>query len=83
MNNILINGIRVFSFSTRDELIDYVEKEKKSLIAINAEKILHATEETRALINKNIGYADGIGAVWALHKKGFKRLSKSQAVSFG
>lgn len=29
MKNTLINGIRVFSFSTRDELIDYVEKEKK------------------------------------------------------
>jgi UDP-N-acetyl-D-mannosaminouronate:lipid I N-acetyl-D-mannosaminouronosyltransferase len=76
MNHTTINGIRVFSFPTRDELIDYVEKEKKSLIAINAEKILHATEETRALINKNIGYADGIGAVWALKKKGFKNTIK-------
>jgi UDP-N-acetyl-D-mannosaminouronate:lipid I N-acetyl-D-mannosaminouronosyltransferase len=76
MNNTLINGIRVFSFSTRDELIDYVEKEKKSLIAINAEKILHATEQTRQLINQNIGYADGIGAVWALHKKGFNQAVK-------
>jgi len=76
MKNTLINGIRVFSFSTRDELIDYVEKEKKSLIAINAEKILHATEETRGLINKNIGYADGIGAVWALKKKGFNNTIK-------
>ncbi len=76
MNHTTINGIRVFSFSTRDELINYIEKEKKSLIAINAEKILHATEETRALINKNIGYADGIGAVWALHKKGFNEAIK-------
>jgi len=76
MKNTLINGLRVFSFSTRDELIDYVEKEKKSLIAINAEKILHTTEETRGLINKNIGYADGIGAVWALKKKGFKNTIK-------
>jgi UDP-N-acetyl-D-mannosaminouronate:lipid I N-acetyl-D-mannosaminouronosyltransferase len=42
------------------------------LVAINAEKILHATDDTRRLINNNIGYADGIGAVWALHKKGFK-----------
>lgn len=76
MKNTLINSIRVFSFSTRDELIDYVEKEKKSLIAINAEKILHATEQTRQLINQNIGYADGIGAVWALKKKGFKNAIK-------
>ena len=74
MKNTLINGIRVFSFSSRDELIDYVEKEKKSLIAINAEKILHATEQTRSLINQNIGYPDGIGAVAALKRKGFKQI---------
>jgi UDP-N-acetyl-D-mannosaminouronate:lipid I N-acetyl-D-mannosaminouronosyltransferase len=72
MNHAIINGIRIFSFFTRDELINYVEKEKKSLIAINAEKILHATAETRDLINKNIGYADGIGAVMALKKKGIQ-----------
>ncbi|MDD4244380.1 MAG: WecB/TagA/CpsF family glycosyltransferase [Bacilli bacterium] len=80
MNNTLINGIRVFSFSTRDELIDYVEKEKKSLIAINADKILHATEQTRNLINKNIGYPDGIGAVKALKKKGLKNAVKIPGV---
>jgi len=72
MNHTYINGIRIFSFATRNDLIDYVDKEKKSLIAINAEKILHATDQVRDLINKNIGYADGIGAVWALKKKGFK-----------
>ena len=76
MNHTTINGIRVFSFSSRDELIDYVGKVKKSLIAINAEKILHTTEETSTLINKNIGYADGIGAVWALKKKGFSNTIK-------
>lgn len=76
MNNTIINGIKVYGFSTRKDLIDFVTKEKKSLIAINAEKILHATEQTRGLINKNIGYADGIGAVWALKKKGFKEAVK-------
>jgi UDP-N-acetyl-D-mannosaminouronate:lipid I N-acetyl-D-mannosaminouronosyltransferase len=76
MNHTHIKGIRIFSFSSCNDLIEYVEKEKKSLIAINAEKILHATEQTRELINKNIGYADGIGAVWALKKKGFKNAIK-------
>jgi len=42
------------------------------LIAINAEKILHATDQTRDIINRNIGYCDGIGAVMALKKKGCK-----------
>lgn len=71
MNNISLNGVNTYSFSSRSELIDFVSKEKKSLIAINAEKILHATPLTRTLINQNIGYSDGVGAVWALKKKGF------------
>jgi len=43
---------------------------KSILVALNAEKILHATETTRAIIDRNLGYPDGIGAVWALRKKG-------------
>ncbi len=39
---------------------------------MNAEKILHADEATRKIINENIGYADGIGAVMALKKKGIQ-----------
>jgi UDP-N-acetyl-D-mannosaminouronate:lipid I N-acetyl-D-mannosaminouronosyltransferase len=76
MNNTMINGVRTYSFSSRTELIEFASAEKKGLIAINAEKILHATDRTRALINNNIGYSDGIGAVWALKKKGFKNSIK-------
>ena len=43
---------------------------------MNAEKILHATEESRSIINRNIGYPDGIGAVWALKKKGCNKVVK-------
>lgn len=71
-----INGVRVFGFTSREALIDYAADEKKSLIAINAEKILHATDQTRTLINDNIGYADGIGAVMALKKKGLAGVVK-------
>ena len=45
---------------------------KGILVAINAEKILHATEQTRDIINRNIGYCDGAGAVMALKKKGYE-----------
>ena len=76
MKQININGLSVFGFENRRELITVAEEKKKSLIAINAEKILHATDQTRELINKNIGYPDGIGAVWALKKKGFKSAVK-------
>lgn len=71
-----VNGVRVFGFTSREALIDYAAAEKKSLIAINAEKILHATDQTRTLINENIGYADGIGAVMALKKKGLAGVVK-------
>lgn len=71
MNYIDINGIKTYCFSSRSELIDLAFSEKRSLIAVNAEKILHATDKTRELYNRNIGFSDGVGAVWALKKKGF------------
>ena len=54
MNFTTVKGLKIFNFSNRHELIEYVDKEKKSLIAINAEKILHSTEETRSLINQTL-----------------------------
>ena len=66
----------VYGFSGREDLISFALKEKKILIAINAEKILHADENARGMINRNIGYADGIGAVLALQKKGCKNAVK-------
>jgi UDP-N-acetyl-D-mannosaminouronate:lipid I N-acetyl-D-mannosaminouronosyltransferase len=75
-----INGVKTYSFSARQELIEYASREKKSLIAVNAEKILHATNESRQLINRNIGYTDGIGAVLALKSKGFKDTIKIPGV---
>ncbi len=66
----LKNGVKVYAFGSFDEIIDYVEERKGLLVAINAEKILHATNETRGIINRNIGYTDGIGAVKALKSHG-------------
>ena len=66
------NGVNCYAFSSFDEIIDYVSEKKGLLVAINAEKILHATEQTREIINRNIGYSDGIGAVMALKKHGCK-----------
>lgn len=67
-----INGINIYSFVSFEELLSYVSGRNGILVAINAEKILHATEQIRAIINRNIGYCDGIGAVMALKKKGYK-----------
>lgn len=75
-NRIELNGVKVHPFTSHDELLAYVSQKKGILVAINAEKILHATEQTRSIINRNIGYCDGIGAVMALKKKGYNDVIK-------
>jgi len=76
MLNKQIRGLRVFAPSSRKELIDFAFTNKAILIAVNAEKILKSTEETKNIINRNVGYPDGIGAVWALQKKGIPNVVK-------
>ena len=71
-----INGLKIFAATNSKQLIDFAINNKKILIAINAEKILNSNENSRKLINKNLGYPDGIGAVWALRKKGFENVVK-------
>ncbi len=65
-----------FAPKSREELMQYAFDHHKIMVAVNAEKILHATDDSRALINRNLGYPDGIGAVWALHKKGLDNVVK-------
>jgi UDP-N-acetyl-D-mannosaminouronate:lipid I N-acetyl-D-mannosaminouronosyltransferase len=71
-----VNGVRVFAPKSRNELIDHAMEQKSILIAVNAEKIMYATEESRNVINRNMGYPDGVGAVWALKKKGIPEVLK-------
>ena len=75
-NRVELNGVKVHPFKSFDELLNYVTGRKGILVAINAEKILHATDQTRRIINRNIGYCDGIGAVMALNKRGYKDVAK-------
>ena len=70
-----LNGMKVFPFNSASELLEYVNCHKGILVAVNAEKVTKATDETRAVVNDNIGYADGAGVVVAMHK-----LGKPQAV---
>lgn len=75
-NRETLNGVKVHPFKSFDELLEFVNGRKGILVAINAEKILHATDQTRSIINRNIGYCDGIGAVMALKKHGYKDVAK-------
>lgn len=76
MKRTYLRGVGVFPFASEQELIDYVERRPGILVAVNAEKIIHADDELRGLINRNIGYCDGAGAVKGLRKKGHGDVSK-------
>jgi len=76
MDKVSLNGVEIFPFDSEQQLLHYVDTHKGILVAINAEKILHATEQTRAIINRNIGYCDGAGTQMALKQKGYKDACK-------
>ena len=76
MDKVSLNGVEIFPFDSEQQLLHYVDTHKGILVAINAEKILHATEQTRAIINRNIGYCDGAVAQMALKQKGYKDACK-------
>ncbi len=76
MDKVVLNGVEVMPFTSELELLEYVNTHKGILVAINAEKILHATDQTREIINRNLGYVDGAGAMLALRQKGYKNACK-------
>jgi len=69
-NSTLVNGIKINSFISKDQFLDYINDKKNILVAINAEKILKEDIRLKNIINENIGYPDGVGAVMALKQKG-------------
>lgn len=71
-----LNGVKTSVPTSRDQLLDYVFEHKNILVAVNAEKIYHATALSKEIINRNVGYPDGVGAVWALQRKGHKDVQK-------
>ncbi len=68
----LINGYKIYAPQGKEGLLRYVNDYNGILVAMNAEKILKKDEKLKYLINKNLGYPDGIGAVWALKQKGLE-----------
>lgn len=65
-----IRGAKVYPFESVDQLIDYADARKGILVAVNAHKLLDANEVTLPIINENIAYCDGAGAVAAAKIKG-------------
>jgi UDP-N-acetyl-D-mannosaminouronate:lipid I N-acetyl-D-mannosaminouronosyltransferase len=83
MNKEYLKGIKTYAPNSKYEFMRYVLNSKQILVAVNAEKIMKSSIETKAIINRNLGYPDGIGAVWALKRKGHKELLKLQGVNYG
>lgn len=76
MNSLEINNRKVNIFSSDAELIDYVADRQQILVAINAEKIANRTPQLKDIINRNIGYLDGIGPVLAARRRGLRQACK-------
>ena len=71
-----LRGVMAYPFSEADTLIDFADSRKGILVAVNAEKIMNATPATREIMNSNIAYLDGSGAVLAARQKGASQAVK-------
>ena len=70
MRNQIINKYKINAFKSKQDFLREIVNEKKILIAMNAEKIVKDNTDLITIVNSNIGYPDGVGAVMALkHKK--------------
>ena len=76
MDKVTMNGVEVYPFDSEEQLLSHIDEHKGILVAINAEKILHATDQTRSIINRNVGYCDGAGAMMAVKQKGYPNACK-------
>ena len=45
MNKVSLNGVEIYPFDSEQSLLSFVNDNKGILVAINAEKILHATNK--------------------------------------
>lgn len=77
---IFIRGVGIYPFRNFVDLLDYLSDHKGILVAVNAEKLMKANNDLKELINSNIGYSDGMGAIWALKSKGYKNVERIPGV---
>lgn len=64
-----LKGKRIFGFPSRSHLLDVLNEYQGLLVALNAEKILNRDRQLEELLNSNLCYTDGIGAVLAVRQK--------------
>jgi UDP-N-acetyl-D-mannosaminouronate:lipid I N-acetyl-D-mannosaminouronosyltransferase len=74
MNYTIIKNYKINAFASKSIFLNAIKDSKKILIAMNAEKIMKSDNRLKNIINNNIGYTDGFGAVLALKVKGLKSI---------
>ena len=74
MNFKIINNYKINAFESKNIFLDYIESHPKILVAMNAEKIMNTDARLHRIVNNNIAYTDGFGAVVALRLKGLKAI---------
>jgi len=70
----IINKYKINAFESKEEFLNKLVNEKRILVAMNAEKIVNNNPLLIDIVNRNIGYPDGFGAVLALRQKGIKSI---------
>jgi UDP-N-acetyl-D-mannosaminouronate:lipid I N-acetyl-D-mannosaminouronosyltransferase len=76
MQKVKLRNVEVYPFGDVDELISFADEQKGILVAVNAEKMIKANEQTLSIINSNIAYCDGSAPVLAMHQLGYKQVKK-------
>jgi UDP-N-acetyl-D-mannosaminouronate:lipid I N-acetyl-D-mannosaminouronosyltransferase len=69
-----LKNVETYAFPNRKVFLDFIKNKHKILIAVNAEKIMKDDPKLKKIINENIGYPDGAGAVMALKQKGLNAI---------
>ena len=70
MTKVRLNGVQITRFDSYAEIVQKVFQFRKVFVAINPEKIVNPESWLVELIDKNIGYVDGVGVLLGLWKKG-------------
>lgn len=70
----IINNYKINAFKSKEEFLQKIVNQKKILVAMNAEKIVKDDKVLMDIVNKNIGYPDGFGAVIALRRNGLESI---------
>ena len=76
MEKVRLRELEVYPFADPESLIDFAVERKGILVAVNALKNANANPVTVPIINGNIGYCDGAGAVMAARTKGCREVAK-------